>query len=72
MIKNPKEDLRPGDVLVWTGRNSFGRNDVSNTITTRKDDDSGWWCASGGLADSAARTGPWIAIRTTIQIIGEA
>lgn len=70
MIKTPKTDLRPGDVLIWTGGGEVWK--PSHTVSHRKEDDTGWWIAEGGgLADYAAKSGPWIAIRYEIKVIGK-
>lgn len=43
-------DLRPRDVIVWTGPPR--PSDAVKVISHRKDDDSGWWVTDGsGLAD---------------------
>jgi len=45
-------DLKPGDVLVWTGKPRTRVKDRTKVIARRKDDDSGWWMTDGsGLAD---------------------
>lgn len=43
-------DLRPRDVVVWTGQPR--PHDFVKVIDRRKDDDSGWWMTDGsGVAD---------------------
>lgn len=64
-------DLKPGDVLVWTG---FPRpTDLAKVIDRRKDDDTGWWMTDGsGLADYVWDHGAaWTTVRALCDAADE-
>lgn len=70
-LRPRSRDLKPGDVLVWTGHPR--PTDLAKVIRSRKIDDTGWWMTDGsGLADYVWDQGAaWTTVRALCDAADE-